>query len=537
MSDMDLRLHAGILLSNDLLYYRREGALYLQFVKSRSHNLGWSKYEARNFFAHVLLCGSLSQNSQTSLYRSFFHSPIREVLLLTIIAGYASVDNRGMKVEGYEVKLLTEKFAAKRRRKKKFNQQNETEKKETKTKIKTVKEEMPKCEREIEISRIEGISRLLLQDRSNLMSLYWKDGVGEMLTTGSHLELLPLICKGKQPTHLRFRSIDRIDIDFLLQFDLTKLEILSFSSIKHIPFMPQRAHLLPVLPTAFSSGCGSIHSLNVSDPSSISNESPLSLLCLPSLKHLNIVSAEGGAICQLENLNGLSVEITRSLTHFKLVDVPSLSDISALSHFDFSCLEMLYIFNCSVRDWSPLRECAFPSILSLYITASPFSDLSLFQNSTFSNLKSLCFRNTDISDLSSITDWKGFSPSYMSFSGCPIVDVSPLLQIDLSKISKPISFTNTKVSDFSSLEGVVYDIEIYIDDTPFQWRVLKDFTVDGVTVMNEEVMRVGKVRLKEYVSSFQRIPKIPQTLDSEVFISFADVEGIERNEDDIRKKE
>lgn len=506
---------AGILSCSGKQFLLDEAAIFLRFVK-------WKRkiWEPKAFFSQgdqeicvdlgqtaaqrclvrTLLSGHLSKNSQTALHTHFFRSPMREARLLPIISGYivkgkentgeekglekkrndkqkneATISHKPLdpKNKGKVTKspMKQQKIGAATNRKpllklrrkggsktkncpkskgtattSPMKQQTEEKEREEKVLAKAIaikeqkkKEEMKRGFSKVEqpVSGLNNISKLLFLNRSQMkkLTLNCKSSNAPNFLHA----LLPLVCNGSCVTDLKFVDWKDIDLSVLSRID-------------------QQSN---------------IESLEVCGSTDLKSLTSLSRCVLPSLKKIYIYNDRFAHAGSLKSLDGLTKENTQSLAHLEIHHNP-VSDISALSACDLSSLQVLMIEDCKpLVDWSCLKQCQFSSLTKLSLQSlKNLNDISVFNGAYLSNLKWLCLNDTNVSDLSPLCEWSGFSPSLLSFSNCPIVDLSPLARIDLSSLEHTISLAWTKVSDDSPLKLITYpNVKVRIDETPLVKQV------------------------------------------------------------------
>ena len=375
-------------LNPDLQYLGDEGAWWLTrvedmklFEKVGNVHFDSDGLRARRHLTRTLLSGSLSKNQDSVLYRSFFHSGLREVHLLPLISKY----------------LIEEK------------------------KIEVDHVDHDTSITEICLHSINDVSKITFMDTSSITSLSMCMKLNNHLLRS--LPLLFFLFPNMSKLTLfasQTKTEEKVDLSLLQKVNTSKLEIL---------------HL---------------------DRCVYDSLSPLSLCDLSSLHTLKVYRFSNH---ELDPLEGLSSDITRSLKEFELT-MSVLQDLSPLSGCDLSSLEKLNLeYSGSLSDLSPLRG----------------SDLS--------SLKSLTLDFSKVSDLSPLCECKGLALEEINLSRTPIEDLSPLSLLDLSCLKQPIYLSNTKVSDLSPLENISCDgVEVHIKGTPAARRMLEEGLVSPQTV-------------------------------------------------------
>ena len=308
-----------------LLYRRLEAASVLQSIRnsffygytpasSYFEGVCTSDVAVRKFLAITLLCGSLTRNRGSALFRSFFRSRMREVQLLPIVAKYVplTTNDTADPVEGEEEPI--------------HNDEEE-------------REPVVACGARESLESLLDLARLLLLDTTQLQCL------SVYLARDRHfVDLL-------SPLLLNSPSLERLQIQ---RYTGNISPTVSLGCFKNLE------------------GCG-IKSLIITG-CILPSLSPLLQCTLGSLEELR-VGDDQFVVGGLKNLKGLTSRNTKSLKKL-YIRCADLEDISVLADCNLSSLQELSLFNCALSDISPLRSCDLSSLVIVNLSYSQVSDLS-----------------------------------------------------------------------------------------------------------------------------------------------------------------
>ena len=341
--------YAGLLyaLHHEVEYMGDEAAWWMRQLDEEIRKkliFDQSGSRARRFLTRLLLSGSLSKNQDSVIYRSFFHSGLREVHLLPLISKYLVEEKR--------------------------EEESEEEGEERQ-----------------EVSSLLDISSIVFSSSSSSITSLTIN----MKYDNQFLCFLPLLFSLlPNLTRLELTSsgfIHRTDLSFLQQVNTSKLERLQISSCSFDSLSPLSLCDL-----------SSLHSLTIKNFPERDGLHPLNGLSSDitrSLKTLRLVK------CHLEGLSPLSDCDLSSLEHLDLTFNRSPSSLSPLRGSDLSSLKSLNLDGTNISDLSPLCECKGLALEELCLRETPFEDLSSLSLLDLSRLKNpINLTETKVSDLS-----------------------------------------------------------------------------------------------------------------------------------------
>ena len=196
----------------------------------------------------------------------------------------------------------------------------------------------------------------------------------------------------------------------------------------------------------------------------------LSFLPLWDTQNLSTISIVWCSVVSLAPLSSCSfpslteLHLGRDPRHF----ISKLATLDGLNMHNTAELRVLHVCCSDLVDISALSGCSLSNLVCLFIgSASHPLDLSHLANCDFSSLETLSLDSSNVSDLSPLCEWRNFAPKSLSFCGCPVSDFSAFIRLDLSRISSPISFVQTHVSDLSELRKVPWSgLVVDVSQTP-----------------------------------------------------------------------
>ena len=340
--------------SNSYLNYKGDEAALWLASRSKRRLRNFDNFDpfdvrARRFFTHSLLLGSLSKNQNTSLYRSFFHSGMREVYLLPLISKYiVSVDEKKKKRDIPD-NIVTSSIAV--------------------------------------ISSLLRMSEIVFNDTSfiNSLTLIIKPNNQFLFC------LLPLLLSHipnvKELKFQRAFGAPKLSLSFLQQADTSKLTLLDFEKCSYDSLSPLSVCDLT-----------SLQGLCIRQFPRVEGLHPLNGLSSDitrSLKSLEV------SVSYLKDLSPLSYCDLSSLEELRLLWNTYLSDISALRQSDCSSLTTLSLEGSTVSDISPLCDCKGLALHKINISRSAIEDLSPLSLLDLSRLeRPINLSETKVSDLS-----------------------------------------------------------------------------------------------------------------------------------------
>ena len=377
------------------LDYEREEALFKigqlppRVVKRWSHSLYFDSKDQGGsagvrYRVRALVSGSLRRNKDTPIYRSFFHSPLREVLVLPLIAEY-----------------LTPKTLQKKGKK--------------------IWKSRPKgkCPQIVDISSLKEICAVLFEDVSSLEAI--RVAVDSDHKLISFLSLILSRCFVKKIyiyyPYLQLSRLRRECKESLPVIDLSFLVGTNTSSLSEL--FVENCHVLSL--------------------------SPLSECDLSSLQVLKVhETTEARFNRGLTTLEGLNKDNTASLQTLE-IHCPHIKDISVLSTCDLSSLVKLSFSSSSVSSLSSLVDCDFSNLKELSLSQTKISDISpLTTWKGFAPFR-LSFTAAPIEDISplSLLDLSLIIET-IDLSRTNVADLSPLESITVDDLR--VSLTNTPVA-------------------------------------------------------------------------------------------
>ena len=285
------------------------------------------------------------------------------------------------------------------------------------------------------VSSLVNISSIILSSSSSFTSLYI-----DMKYDNQFLCFLPLLFSlspNIKILKLIGKSADRsshVDLSLLQQTDTSKLETLCIITCTY------------------------------------NSLSPLSLCDLSSLHTLSFYYFPEGYL--LGTLSGFAKYIMRGFIHY-FPKLGGLHPLNGLSSDITRSLKKLELFDCHLKDLSPLSDCDLSSLEKLTLRYNrSLSSLSPLRGSDLSSLKNINLDHTNISDISPLCECKGLALEVFNLSHTSIEDLSLLSHLDLSRLKRPINVGHTKVSDLSPLENISCDgVEGEFTDTPVMWNL------------------------------------------------------------------
>ena len=345
--------HAALLhgLNPEVEYKGDEAAWWVKRVKDEGLVEKVGSFDAdgsraRRYLTRVLLSGSLSKYQDSVLYRSFFHSGLREVHLLPLISKYLVEEER-----------------------------EPNDKKEMKS------------EPRLDIYYLHDICQVIFGGYTSTthLTLFMKPNNQFLcflpLLFSLLVNLKYLILKAHQMTE------QHIDLSYLHHANTSKLENLLIVCCSY--------HSLSPLSLCDLS---SFKSLEVRKFPQVDGLHPLNGLSSDitrSLKHLVVTN------CHLKDLSPLSDCDLSLIESLCFEDNSSLSDLSPLRGSDLSSLIRFGIGSTNISDLSPLCDCKGLALKKLNLYQTPIEDLSPLSLLDLSRLEvSIQLRRSNISDLS-----------------------------------------------------------------------------------------------------------------------------------------
>ena len=361
--DRDIVLMAQAVLiygcSLDRKEKRDEAALMMSQVKSKQWSNCVDKFDpngsgARRVLVNTLLNGHHEKNEDTALHRSFFHSSMREILLLPLISTYLVPERQ---VEESKIEEVTSTKA--------------------------------------EVSCLRHIPSLVFNDNSSvsrlLVHILKNDQYACFFPAllSSMKSLKEILIRGGEETisvdlsgfeHINKRCLAKLEILTLLHCSVCDLESLAecdFSSLQTLRIGGEMYNIVMEL-------C-SLEGLPMHTMSSIEE---IYLACN-----------------DLEDISAFSHADLSNLKVLKFQQCISFSDLSPLRHSDLSSLKQLTVSICRVSDISPLCECKGLQLEELDMSGSMIEDLTPFSSLDLSELtEPINLRDTYVRDLSPLED-------------------------------------------------------------------------------------------------------------------------------------
>ena len=458
---------------------RDEAALLLKLTRDLkyeklAYGIDPDGSRTRRCLLYLLLQGDLSKNSMNALHRSFFHSTMFEIHLLSIITRYAEPITTFLNEEERNAEKREEE-EGKTMQKKKRDKNEGIINKPLKyiqcdtSEIRDIVFQDASHVRymDIRLSSSSPFSSSSSPSPSSSSSPSSSTSLGEVAVLPDRNALsciLNLLISGghkqEDTYHVDFSGLLCVDFSCLehltiseCQFDCSSL--IGFNSSSLLSLTLRECDL-----TQFQSVAkwemGRLEILSIDSCSSLSL-SQLFQCDFPSLTSLSIrdSSATKSHISNLTNLKGIELLSTSSLVRLSLGG-SRLSDISSLSLCDFSSLKELTL-NARIDSLSPLSPCNLSSLVSLSIDFSNVDDLSpLTPTGIGPCLHNLYISGCPLHDLSPMLQWKDFTPISLNFAATSITDISPLSHLNLSFV-RSICIAETNVKDVDCLKDLKVD--------------------------------------------------------------------------------